>query len=1781
MGDYSYSDFIDSIIRPPILTSFRTDQVVRVKVQGREGTVEEFTLDDIYPFHTVGDLCTRIYIEKGERDEFHPTNQCILLPSAQKDRFIHLQYIFNGTSLMMINPYQRMVSGPDPTFVDLTGNVKVGSSASRNDMLLEKVLLPFFRHENEYVIYLFIYTDLLAAYPGERPISRVDWEGKFKPYFPEYSKEYEGGSIPDAIQQFTPTRVERFQERLKIINALNDLLESKPLRIVGEAVREDDVNVSNIRNLRMGWKGPRTPFQLEGLFYDIPVGELIPYVRFYPKANTPISKLYVDGEIPKLDDPTVLNVWAGMRSITPQEDLVMMKVLVKRGTGSVPPVYGTFFVFDDGSAKFILQPSVEQKSLSGDVDLAHLADVMERFFSSFPRLQPFVTTKEVFEHSYTPAAATLEDAYLVLSLWVSLDAAPLSYKRLSKVLPYFRAFFQETSSPIKEQRPILFLRYKCVNDFRTPSRESQYLQRIIDLQKVAGRTSVSDMEKYFKDEFGVSDEVAKERVGAFLADMTKFALVNPEVREVTQQDNPGIDIAIFGKHPYYTFHIYRVDSLETLQRIKTLLSLFVSVDPSDLSDLEEAAEVLEEEEAVEKREAEEVPPPQPVVEEGVEAGFELDALGELPEFEDSEPLDTLVQKDAEEAPVAQAQAQAQPPVAQQKDDSDEEGGETEVSAKTYFSRRLRKYDLSLFKYPKEHKSTKSYPQQCQANALKQPVVLNEGEFKRMKELYKPDVAQGRLQWIEYPLKEGAELAPVAKKKGVETEKVSVLRYGTNLDQGKANIYTCSELWCIADELVILRYDFTGTRARDIRTGQHKDEGTKPPNTCPFCKRGLVRRKEKISPDESVIQRTTPKAHTFVGFLGKGSPTHPKGFHLPCCFLKDKAVYTTYPAYKDLSTEEERPLVAESGSPMTYDYSVSDSKISNKKIKTTYITGPEKLPLEFTPGQGPQIGVLPAAADAYFSQSSNPDLVKQDHTFWKIMTDNTTKEPNVSGFFRVAVENRGKYEADSFFAAVAPFYGYTGADALKERLYEIINPIVFMSLNYGNFLFEFYDPAFEIDPDRPLSKNTRLFNTFSTLLGIKTAVGQASTREEILRGMRGYLAFKGAGALDTHSASRFSEELGGKLFDRGQLKESRQFYSLFTYPNMLTWTQGTRTYSNGVMFIILELGPKGTLQVKCPPYGVSPGMADRCDVGFLLHYKEDRIWEPVFYTHNNVTKGEHYTTFIFTRDTFADWPEIVKERVAEFSTKCKSTGLGMYTESPDIKSSSLIPLSKARELDGVNGRTLYAVLRDSYNHVSATLFRGTDGFIFLPVVDDGSMYQDVTLELSWRHFLNKRQIAKASTVEAFYKGLDPLFDSLPPTVKPMYERVNLFSLDKTAAAYPDLYAFHLKGGLFVPVFKPDGGVTGVEKGDDLPWMIDTKIAYTTDTKRAESFMDSGDFEEIYQHLRYTFANWLSVVEGSVVREINEILYDADGNTNLNYSVAEKRNRIFIKIGRTVLGWLDSSLPQVDRKPTLKRMDCRILRDAETCTNRCVWKGEGECLIHIPKEYTVGRETVAANGYMVKRIIEELVRFPLKRKELLTKRVRQYVTLRAPFKSGNSYIIPENLPQWTELLRMDWLKKKMEVPKHVEEFTWSEGQEAQQPEPLPEELEAYLGAARSLYFLPQLDGLKQGYIELGVPSEQVAEGMLTTEQLKEMTRILRLSMFQMEYEYDTPLPKDIIITRAKAKGIRGDLDVIVSVKLPDTTVGFLSLRPDRIVAIPVNRLSTEMAALIRKNPNLVGV
>jgi hypothetical protein len=261
-------------------------------------------------------------------------------------------------------------------------------------------------------------------------------------------------------------------------------------------------------------------------------------------------------------------------------------------------LYANLFIFKDGTAMFAIQPNTDSKALTRNGDLNNLVPILNSVMKAFPGFQMKANIDKVLPilPFYTDKSIRLTDAYIVLSLQTEKeDSVPITKKSLMEVLPYFRGFFQITTSPIKEQSPIAFLRYKNVNNFQTPSRGHQFLLRVCDLQKIQGVTSLPSLVRIYKEEFDVTEEVAHARVSAFISDKEKYSVVNPETLEYTQKENPGVDIAIFGKHPFYTFHIYRVDSLIILRRIKTLLSLLISVSPEMFSDSKHMADVLEEE----------------------------------------------------------------------------------------------------------------------------------------------------------------------------------------------------------------------------------------------------------------------------------------------------------------------------------------------------------------------------------------------------------------------------------------------------------------------------------------------------------------------------------------------------------------------------------------------------------------------------------------------------------------------------------------------------------------------------------------------------------------------------------------------------------------------------------------------------------------------------------------------------------------------------------------------------------------------------------------------------------------------------------------------------------------------------------------------------------------------------------------------------------------------------------------------------------------------------------
>ena len=533
------------------------------------------------------------------------------------------------------------------------------------------------------------------------------------------------------------------------------------------------------------------------------------------------------------------------------------------------------------------------------------------------------------------------------------------------------------------------------------------------------------------------------------------------------------------------------------------------------------------------------------------------------------------------------------------------------------------------------------------------------------------------------------------------------------------------------------------------------------------------------------------------------------------------------------------------------------------------------------------------------------------------------------------------------------------------------------------------------------------------------------------------------------------------------------------------------------------------------------------------------------------------------------------------------------------------------------------MRDSYNHVSAVIFKVNEELVIVPVVDDGTIYMSTLIELEWKTIaLN---LATTTTAREFYTTkLAPLLDDLNRNT---YQIVNLLRLDKTEPVRDFIYAFQLKGGLYVPVKKGGSSEESILEstieGSELPWSIDRKIAFGSTEPDVKLTMDYKEFEEIYQHLRFTFSNWFSLSSPSLKGQINEILF-FNGNPNPNLPLYEKRQRLLIILENEILSWLDSTIPLPKREPSLKRIDCRVSGESQ-CKDRCVWKGDtNKCLLHVPTNFDVGSKQVPATSLLVRKLIEELIRFPEKRKQLLQQEVGQFVKIFAPFRSGNQYIVSEDLPAWSEMLRLSWLKK--EDQKYIEEYSaiiplpeqadaaplpQAEGAEAA-PEAEPqaeaegaEEVEEEAEEAEAVEAQPipsseipvlnTLFGSQYFFIlsesvtkilntfsitdgELEEFGQPIDEEVTDQEIANKISRIMTYSFVQFIYSANNPTPPKPLIVKLQSPANKNDIsDFVIIIKLPDGRVGLLSSTPEP-TPIPFMNLRKNIQVIIKRTPTL---
>ena len=1859
-----YAEFVEKILFPKRFESFRetlqgnTVASVLISFHENPDSPEEITdsveLDDLYPTQTVYDLQTRIFMERGQLNRYHPMNQTLLLKKAGTI-YSPFHFSINNKFTNIGNPLSEIQQEEkyNPNFVKegVIQNVKI-ASYERVTLQTKLFYSPPPKDTYMYTIHVFLYDDILSRYAGVKsPMSPEEWAGKMKPFFP----------LREEQQPLEPmdTRVQQYLDRKKLLECLDTILREKELRQPGQTGRGDIVNLANFRILRFAWHPlPKSeayePIQIDYLFYSMPLSEVIPYVRFFPKQGVPLSKVFVKGalNIPAMDRPDILSKWAEDRSPTPEEDLLLFKVLMRPAAGSVPPLYGTFFVFASGAGKFVIQPNEGEKVLTRQLELVRLRDVLEFITKQIPKQQPSPKNPKRIEPRplFSPETIYLDEAYTVFSMWLESKDMPITRENFQAVLPYFLPFVQVTNSPIQEQKPLLFLRYKGTDNFRTPSRDFQFLKTVYDLQSTKSVISIPALERYYQEEFDVTEQTAKARVATFLKGEMEYQVVNEELLSFEKKENPGLDIAIFGKHPTYTIHVYRVDDLYAYRNILTLLSVLVSVEPEDFgtycddsarrSLLTSQKEQLAAEEAAAAKTAAVVStastPDQPLAK-SVLLGIQS-ASQEIPQGEYNDDYSDLEEEDfvgiakpavtsGEDAiPLTQGQAAAAaiPLSTLVQEDAPDESDDTEtelaavikdqtelqkIPANRYFGDRLRFFDRRLFTYGKSA-GVKQYPRMCSSPALRQPTVISEDAYKRMREEYEPDEEKGFVQFIEFPMKppeKGKVYDKTYDKR--KTERITVLRYGSGLSSGFANYYLCSLLWCRKDEMVILKRDFDSDKDRN-----KKD---KPKFTCPFCRGRAVTSRDSYVEGETVITRDIKggkKPHTFIQFLTTGQ--HPEGFHLPCCFLSDKATYTTHPAFK--APTSVRPLkvtaspfddaTEESAKPsqtlqqITEEESLEDEdddgvdstaplfkvnyqqRLEQMLDKKPYITKAEKFPLEIRQ-DGPQIGVLSPAQDKYFAQTSIPGLVKQDHTVWRLITDDVRADDKrkgevaVSGFLRIAVDNRKRVQAESFLASVAPVLGFNSTIELKNDMLNKMTLRLYMQLNYGNLLLEFYDPNFKLPGYNPVKQKEYLSTFIKDNLTDKIIPG--ANTESLMRAAKSWYRFR-------------------EIFlDIDYVKEYRQFAPLFATPGYFT--------PNGVLFIVLETSASGGVTIRCPPYGVSEEAANRCDIAFLSYTPKSRIWEPIFYTKNNARTAEHSNQFLFPGDARDTWPPIVRARAQEFYDLCKSSGLGLYTDSPGVNPDTLIPLGKALGAPLGENESVFAVLRDAYNHVSAVIYSLEDNhLVFVHVIDDGTPHASFRVEFDWENNLF-RSADLDQTLSFYTKTILPLAESLGEQVKNQYTPKEPFKMQtaktkvvKDATTY--VYGLSFLGGLNIPIRKPLTETVPYTVKQVQSWQMDKKLVFGEKEASVQMQMSNQEFQEVFQHLRLTFSNWFAFEATRETKEhVQSILFDQEGYMNTSIPLWEKRVMLKIMLGSVVMSWLDSSLPVVGRQPSVRREDCHLKRSKEICSNFCVWKEEtSQCLLHVPEMIPLGMDMVPAREVLLARLLEELIRFPLQGQQLLKQKVSHYQKLRDAFRTGNQYIVAENMPAWTELLRTTWLEEVYEQPKFFEELrVGSESAKEEEKEEENENKPAFVlpvlppvlsplfqTKANSLFYfstniLEALGDMHVNLFALITETDMALESTVPTtiEQVQWIAKQLQLSVMVIPYESEIAPTDEIMIARVRLPN-KQFAPFVCMVLLPNGQTGLVSPSSERIEPIPFDSFPKSLQARIRvKGKNAV--
>lgn len=759
------------LLSPARITSLE-GKAIRVIIHHDKRRTEELALPAIYPFETLYTLKQRITLSKPDDKSFLP-NYLFVAQDTGGANYSTLEFYWPFSKTLK-DPFDKPGVADDRIYED--GEIKgdvfpfILSGVTVEDALQFSAAGDAAR-----VIHVWTAASILkaAGFGPRTMLTEEAFHGFFTLYFPYFKTADElmlTFAKEDAADKAVLETAQQFRKEVDArLNKIEAGLTSAAL------AKAPTMRLRELRYLR--YELPKLDAIADGTlelkFYEMNPSHTIPFIRFFSRRDTslPLIKLATSATgTPVIKDPKVLDLFMADIPDTEKSAVLVLKAPVVNSQAPLGTCW-TMSIFETGVAH--LKVGAPRK----DAPLTQVA--VEAAISALPEFL-----------SQTPWAEKKERTLVDLTAVYDFKS-PLSEKpnkgELRGRLDAFVSFFSEEPLPPKSKAAMM-LRYRAVSNYDATT--NPIMNHITNIFLRDTKASVEEIpeEAYVASlvqTFGMPPLEASRALNKWIESQFEYVLQNKE--SALQAANLGAAVGLTtNNHPYYTFYLANVQSLKSLQRILSLLSVFSSLPASALR----VGPVAKE--AVIRKVESDTPESSP---ESIEsaASDESEAIPvfgmqQFDGFDDDEPDAFEVAAPAgSKGPAAKGPAGASPePPAPppphleigevEAPDVLREDEKVEPIKSGWFLDNLKRADPGLFGGHGAKARGDSYSVKCQKTGYRQPFVLTAENYVRVRKLYrKLNEATGEYEddvfWVEAPLElRELQCATIANK--TDTQRIS-------------------------------------------------------------------------------------------------------------------------------------------------------------------------------------------------------------------------------------------------------------------------------------------------------------------------------------------------------------------------------------------------------------------------------------------------------------------------------------------------------------------------------------------------------------------------------------------------------------------------------------------------------------------------------------------------------------------------------------------------------------------------------------------------------------------------------------------------------------------------------------------------------------------------------------------------------------------------------------------------------------------------------------------------